>query len=268
MQNEIFINPHPLPSPPPYKENYSPNMDSNAWPSSYYGRTRRIDLAKFYQNILKESNNNDDHQYNNSLSSGSSSSSEEEEEFEEEYDQSNQISQDCTTADNQNKAKKHKKVRFSKEPPTVFEYEAEYDDKPTSSILFDDGWPGRTKAAMKSTGFIDFKSKIEAKLGAINDPELISQLDTMVQEPPSYRGYYRDRKSPLVKKLNLRPIPNDDSIPSPTHSDYSPITPRDGLPLSSVEPSNSTTSTLTPGGSKWLNRTLSRIRNNSPRTKQ
>lgn len=234
----------------------------DAWPSSYYGRTRRIDLEKFYHDLLKNSNHDE-------------SSSDDEE-----ADQVNSISLPSVTS---TVTKSPKKVSFSTEPPTVYEYEAEYDE-PTrkGDSLFDDGWPGRTKKAMTSSGFIDFKSKIEAKLGAINDPSLISQLDTICNEPINTYGGYRQRKSPLVQKLNLRPIPNNekllqpsllmDDTPSPSSSyTDSPLTPRDSYSL--LEPSISSASTssnsiLSPGGSKWLNRTLSRIRNNSPsRTK-
>ncbi|KAI7895163.1 uncharacterized protein EV154DRAFT_477612 [Mucor mucedo] len=233
----------------------------DAWPSSYYGRTRRIDLEKFYHDLLKNSNHDE------------SSSDDEEDE------QVNHISVVGVTS-TITKTKSTKKVSFSTEPPTVYEYEAEYDE-PTrkGDSLFDDGWPGRTKKAMKSSGFIDFKSKIEAKLGAINDPSLISQLDTICNEPiTTTYGGYRQRKSPLVQKLNLRPIPNSeklvqpsllmDDTPSPSSSyTDSPLTPRDSYSL--LEPSVSSASTssssiLSPGGSKWLNRTLSRIRNNSP----
>lgn len=264
MQNhsDILID-----TPPPY------DMDLNAWPSSYYGRTRRIDLEKFYHDILKASSNDDP--------CNDSSSSDEDE-------QVNHISTTCVTPGSIGTAgnKTNKKVTFSAEPPMVFEYEPEYDQditKKNGVSLFDDGWPGRTKIAMKSTGFIDFKSKIEAKLGAINDPSLISQLDTNVSEnclmfdqeqSPLYRGYYRHRKSPLVQKLNLRPVPNEqqqpslmmDDTPSPSNSyTDSPLTPRDSCSIlePSVSSASSNTSMLSPGGSKWLNRTLSRIRSNN-----
>lgn len=268
MQNEIFMDS----PPPPYKRHadsiYLSDMDSNAWPSSYYGRTRRIDLAKFYHDILKASSNDNE----DDVDQCNDSSSDEE---------GSQISQPGTTSTANNtiiitgteNQKKH--VRFSTEPPMIYEYEAEFDEPvTTNNTLFDDGWPGRTKKAMNSTGFIDFKSKIEAKLGAINDPSLISELETDVQEPSLlYRGYYRDRKSPLVQKLNLRPIPNHQpsliiESPSPSNSfTDSPLTPKDGSPLfnePSVPNYPNTTTVLTPGGSKWLNRTLSRIRSNNP----
>ncbi|KAF1801070.1 hypothetical protein FB192DRAFT_1383845 [Mucor lusitanicus] len=138
---------------------------------------------------------------------------------------------------------------------------------------------------MKSSGFIDFKSKIEAKLGAINDPSLISQLDSSnanvdestllynQENSPLYRGYYRNRKSPLVKKLNLRPIPNEPSLvldtsPSPSNSYAdSPATPKDGhhLPTLAMGESVSTASSSSSNASvsnRWL-KTLSRIRNSS-----
>lgn len=222
----------------------------DAWPSSYYGRTRRIDLEKFYHDVLKASNDE---------SSNNSSSDE---------DELSVTNRSFRTSSSGNTTIT-KKVTFCTKPPVVFEYEPEYEQEDITKTheLFDDGWPGRTKTAMNSTGFIDFKSKIEAKLGAINDPSLISQLDTLCNKEPVYCGY-RNRKSPLVQKLNLRPIPNEkpqpnlmDDTPSPSSSyTDSPLTPGDGH---AIEPS-----ILSPGGSKWLNRTLSRIRNNSPsRTK-
>lgn len=211
------------------------NMDSSAWPSSYYGRTRRIDLEQFYKDILRASA--------------------------------------PTTITK-------KKVTFSPDPPTVHEYEPEYDLLPrvTSSKLFDDGWPGRAKKAMASTEFMDFKSKIEAKLGAINDPSLLVQLQDKDNEiiHQENRGYYRHRKSPLVQKLNLRPIPNpimnepslimDTPSPSSSYTD-SPLTPKDNhaiptLPImgdlnqsvsSSSSNSTASSSLLSPNGSvRWF----------------
>ncbi|CAO3610362.1 unnamed protein product [Mucor hiemalis] len=284
-------------APPPYQLQsegiYLPDMDMNAWPSTYYGRSRRIDLAKFYHDILKASTNDD--QCNSDSSSGNSS---------DEDEQVNQIRLSRVTA-TQEKSKKSttKKVTFTEAAPTIYEYEAEYDSptkamKTGSSSLFDDGWPGRTKNAMESSGFMDFKSKIEAKLGAINDPSLISELDKSnenvdessllynQEESPLFRGYYRHRKSPLVKKLNLRPVPNTEQqhqpslmedTPSPSNSyTESPVTPKDSYSIPLLgdvpqQPSSSSTSSnssvLSPGGSKWLNRTLSRIRSTSSRTK-
>lgn len=292
-------------TPPPYQEQadgiYLPDMDLNAWPSSYYGRTRRIDLAKFYHDILKASSpaavastqdepDEQDHQRINRSSSSSSNSSSSSSSSEsdttsdadsnsllQQFDQWDHIGDEFLT-------RPKKQVRFTSDPPEVFEYEPEY---PLPLIhkdhsLFDDGWPGRTKTAMKSSGFIDFKSKIEAKLGAINDPSLISQLDSSnanvdestllynQENSPLYRGYYRNRKSPLVKKLNLRPIPNEptlvlDASPSPSNSYIdSPATPKDGhhLPILSMGESISTTSSSSSASvsSRWL-KTLSRIRN-------
>jgi hypothetical protein len=227
-------------------ENNITNMDSSAWPSSYYGRTRRIDLEKFYQEITK-------------------------------------ASQPCK-----------KRVTFSPDPPKVHEYEAEYDItiKPTNSKLFDDGWPGRTKKAMASTEFMDFKSKIEAKLGAINDASLLVQLDKNNNEMIDFsnqenRGYYRHRKSPLVQKLKLRPIPNpimepnlilDTPSPSSSYTD-SPLTPRDNhaLPImgdylnqsisSSSSNSTASSSLLSPNGSvRWL-KSLTRMKSVSSKSK-
>jgi hypothetical protein len=313
MQNDILID-----SPPPYQLQadgiYLPEMDSNAWPSSYYGRTRRIDLAKFYHDILKASTNEEDQECIGFIDSSS------DEEEQQQLNQNNTISVTTTNngingtsatamAENNKHKKVDKKVRFSEEAPMIYEYEPEYDELTTETkkkanlggvSLFDEGWPGRTKVAMKSDGFMDFKAKIEAQLGAINDPSLISQLDSSnesidestlmcnQEESPLYRGYYRHRKSPLVEKLNLRPIPNAkqeesrqqqeqpslvmDDTPSPSNSyTDSPITPKDNytiLPPLVNEPSISSTSSttssiLSPGGSKWLNRTLSKLRSNS-----
>lgn len=284
-------------SPPPYQTQadgiYLPDMDLNAWPSSYYGRTRRIDLAKFYHDILKASSPDvgalteqqqaEDHQCINSGSSSTSSDTSDEEESPllQQFDQWDHIGDKLTAA----ATKQKKQVRFSLDPPMVFEYEPEYPLPLTNKdhSLFDDGWPGRTKTAMKSSGFIDFKSKIEAKLGAVNDPSLISQLDSSnanvdestllynQEDSPLYRGYYRNRKSPLVQKLNLRPIPNEPSLildtsPSPSNSyTDSPVTPKDNhhLPLLSMGESISTTSSSSNSSTnRWL-KTLSRIRNNS-----
>lgn len=290
-------------TPPPYQEQadgiYLPDMDLNAWPSSYYGRTRRIDLAKFYHDILKASGpdavaastqdqtDGQDHQRINRSSSSSSNSSSSDSDASDaesssllqQFDQWDLIGDRLST-------KPKKQVRFTADPPQVFEYEPEYPLPLISKdhSLFDDGWPGRTKTAMKSSGFIDFKSKIEAKLGAINDPSLISQLDSSnanvdesrllynQENSPLYRGYYRNRKSPLVKKLNLRPIPNEptlvlDASPSPSNSYIdSPATPRDGhhLPMLAMGESISTASSSSnaSASNRWL-KTLSRIRNSS-----
>lgn len=262
MQQEMMMD-----SPPPYEleENglYLSGMDLNAWPSSYYGRTRRIDLAKFYHDILKASTSHDDEDHDDQCSEDSTASSDDEEEA---INQNNLVGVTSLPTN----SNKKKTVTFTDEAPTVYEYEPEYDlvhhNKSSNNLMFDDGWPGRTKMAMKSTGFIDFKSKIEAKLGAINDPSLISELDKEDQIP-LYRGYYRHRKSPLVNKLNLRPIPNNqpslllDNLPSPSNSyTDSPMTPRDIQTIPFIdEPSTST-------GSKWLNRTLSRIRSTSSKS--
>lgn len=286
-------------TPPPYQEQadgiYLPDMDLSAWPSSYYGRTRRIDLAKFYHDILKASSpaastqDEQDHQRINRSSSSSSNSSSSSDSDTSDAD-SNSLLQQFDQWDHIGdglSARPKKQVRFTSDPPQVFEYEPEY---PLPQIhkdhsLFDDGWPGRTKTAMKSSGFIDFKSKIEAKLGAINDPSLISQLDSSnanvdestllynQENSPLYRGYYRNRKSPLVKKLNLRPIPNEPSLvldtsPSPSNSYAdSPATPKDGhhLPTLAMGESVSTASSSSSNASvsnRWL-KTLSRIRNSS-----
>ncbi|GAN04591.1 hypothetical protein MAM1_0068c04052 [Mucor ambiguus] len=294
-------------TPPPYQEQadgiYLPDMDLSAWPSSYYGRTRRIDLAKFYHDILKASGpaavaaatsgqtDEQDHQRINRSSSSSSNSSSDSSSSDSDTSDadSNSLLQQFDKWDhigNGLSTKPKKQVRFTSDAPQVFEYEPEY---PLPQIhkdhsLFDDGWPGRTKTAMKSSGFIDFKSKIEAKLGAINDPSLISQLDSSnanvdestllynQENSPLYRGYYRNRKSPLVKKLNLRPIPNEptlvlDTSPSPSNSYIdSPATPKDGhhLPMLAMGESISTASSSSnvSVSSRWL-KTLSRIRSSS-----
>jgi hypothetical protein len=246
-------------APPPYQIHsdsiYLPDMDMSAWPSSYYGRTRRIDLAKFYHDILKASSNNE--LVEDPCSSSSSSCDEDEQVT---IDQpSTTISTDCMN--------KQKRVTFSIDPPSIHEYEPEYDNLPTHSYkdysLFDDGWPGRTKSAMNSTGFIDFKSKIEAKLGAINDPSLVSQLDTcnenihessLLYNQPEYRR----KKSSSVKRLSLRPIPNCHMNPSLRIDNDSPITPKD-IPAVDLNQSSPLTK---PSGGRWL-KTLSRIRSSS-----
>lgn len=333
-QNDILIDAAP---PPPYQVladdmyNTPSEMDTTAWPSSYYGRSKRIDLAKFYQDILKASTNTTAEECNGFIDSSS------DEDEQQTLVQNNTISVTPThngmhgktnvtlstmVKNDKNSSNKKKRVRFTDQAPIVHEYEPEYDEledtttttKKASSggggvSLFDEGWPGRTKVAMKSDGFMDFKSKIEAKLGAINDPSLIYQLDssnssvnqgsllfncqaqdgeqTEEGSSNSYRGYYRHRKSPLVKKLNLKPIPNSsklveeeeekptvvavkppslmNDIPSPSNSyTDSPITPKDNTictipPIASISSTSSTSSTGG-GGSKWLNRTLSKLK--------
>ncbi|KAI7903883.1 uncharacterized protein BX663DRAFT_505556 [Cokeromyces recurvatus] len=204
-------------------------MDLTAWPSSYYGKTRRIDLAKFYQDILKASNIKE--------------------------------------------KKAIKKVRFSTDPPTVYEYEAEYDNMnaTTKSVFFDDGWPGRARKAMNTTGFIDFKTKIEAKLGAINDPSLISELEKNHNDNTLFRGYYRHRKSPLVQKLNLRPIPNTNNTMLDTPlscMEESPITPEDSQEIpnlsfineNNITQSSSLSFTTSSNNPKWL-KSIPKIKN-------
>jgi hypothetical protein len=200
--------------------------DREAWPSSYYRQAPRIDLAKFYQDILKMSI----------------------------QEQEQEQIQPKNSSDNNNKLKTKKskkrrarKVTFSTEPPQVYEYEPEYDDDAPSETavgFMSEGWPGRTKDAMNTSSFIDFKSKIEAKLGAVNDSSLMTELNNSIKEQES-RGFYRHRKSPLVQKLNLRPIPNEnfdvpslvmDTTPSPSSSLCdSPGTPMDGYAFPTLE---------------------------------
>jgi hypothetical protein len=273
MQTQDIFDP-----PPPYQPHsddiYLPDMDMNAWPSSYYGRTRRIDLAKFYHDILKASGNELTNHCEDQCSS--SSSSDEEEQV---------ITDQVSATSKQDNCMNKKSVTFSVDPPIVHEYESEYDNQPIHSYkdhsLFDDGWPGRTKSAMNSTGFMDFKSKIEAKLGAINDPSLVSQLDTCNENVDEssllYNRGYRGKKSPSVKRLSLRPIPNcnmieepslmmDSPSPSNSYTDSPLTTPSDthaipNLPTVDLDHSASS-STKPPNGGRWL-KTLSRIRRSS-----
>lgn len=272
-------------TPPPYQAQsnsiYLPDMYMSDWPSSYYGRSRRIDLAKFYHDILKATSDELEttDECEDPCSSSVSSNDEDEQAV-----QVDHISE--TVSEPVNK----KTVTFSADPPVIHEYEPEYEDQTTYSYkdhsLFDDGWPGRTKSAMNSTSFMDFKSKIEAKLGAINDPTLVSQLDTCIEnvdegsllcnrpESSLYSGY-RSKKSPSVKRLSLRPIPNSnmekpssmmESLSPPNSCTDSPLpTPEDTeivIPdLSTVDLNRSVSPTNSSNG-RWL-KTLSKIRRSS-----
>ncbi|KAI8882656.1 hypothetical protein K501DRAFT_295147 [Backusella circina FSU 941] len=199
--------------------------DNEAWPSSYYRQAPRIDLAKFYQDILKKSTQEQD-----------------------QIQPKNSTKKSNKKLKSKKNKKRARKVTFSTEPPQIYEYEPEYDhvDAPSDAAVgfMSEGWPGRAKDAMNTSSFIDFKSKIEAKLCAANDASLVTELNNSMKEQES-RGFYRHRKSPLVQKLNLRPIPNEnfdvpslvmDTTPSPSSSYCdSPGTPMDGYSLPILE---------------------------------
>jgi hypothetical protein len=231
-----------LDPPPPYRAHSNSAYylsDNDSWPSSYYRNSPRVDLAKFYHDILEASAGNN-----------SNNSSDE-----------HNISECSQEVTNPNR---DRRVTFSEEAPQVFEYEAEY-DTPKQSVhgrSLDDGWPGRAKSAMKSSAFIDFKSKIEAKLSAVNDDsELISEIKNMDYQNGG--GYYRYRKSPLVQRLSLRPIPNqnyctdeDNELSSPCDSPP-PETPKDNQHLEFHSRSSSTSSSSSslssiPNRMSWL----------------
>lgn len=133
----------------------------------------------------------------------------------------------------QTKRTSSRQVSFSLDPPLIYEYEPEHDQPMPSVSFFDEGWPGRAKKAMDSTGFIDFKSKIEAKLSAINHPGLMSQLESDRSVQPSLlSSRYRDRKSPLVEPLSFCPEQDEsdtDSSLSPTIDSPLVATPSDSL---------------------------------------
>ncbi|CAO3691257.1 unnamed protein product [Rhizopus stolonifer] len=119
-----------------------------------------------------------------------------------------------------------RRVSFSVDPPVVHEYDAE----PKEPIaFFNEGWCGRAQEAMNSSGFMDFKSKIEAKLSAINNPSLMSQLDQHTQ--PGSR--YKYRKSPLVEPLSLCPevneLENNNESMSPNNDSPVITTPSDTI---------------------------------------
>ncbi|KAI9299284.1 hypothetical protein BJ944DRAFT_274334 [Cunninghamella echinulata] len=81
-------------------------IDATAWPSSYNRKSKRVDLEKFFQQVQQECQ---------------------------------QIEQETTE-----QKPKHKVVRFSTEPPTVFTYEPEYDlfERLKSSMeQSKDSWP-------------------------------------------------------------------------------------------------------------------------------
>ncbi|KAI9247635.1 hypothetical protein BY458DRAFT_527089 [Sporodiniella umbellata] len=130
------------------------------------------------------------------------------------------------------KESKGKKVTFSSQPPTVYEYEAESEYRePIAHTFFNEGWCGRAKEAMSTTGFMDFKSKIEAQLGAINHPSLMSQLD---QQPPGllFTSHYKNRKSPLVQPLSLcaeSELDSDDGSLSSSNDSPTITTPSDTM---------------------------------------
>ncbi|KAG1147635.1 hypothetical protein G6F37_003900 [Rhizopus arrhizus] len=133
----------------------------------------------------------------------------------------------------QTKRTSTRQVSFSLDPPLIYEYEPEYDQPMPSVSFFDEGWPGRAKKAMDSTGFIDFKSKIEAKLSAINHPVLMSQLESDQSVQPSLlSSRYRGRKSPLVEPLSFcaeQDESDTDSSLSPTIDSPLIATPSDTL---------------------------------------
>lgn len=124
-----------------------------------------------------------------------------------------------------------RKVSFSLDPPTVHEYEPEYDALPEikSACFFDDGWPGRAKQAMTSDSFMDFKARIEAKLSATNSSSLMIELNqssnSSSSSPLLSNSLYKHKKNPLVQSLELCPeTETDGSDSSSSPSNESPIT--------------------------------------------
>ncbi|KAI8978579.1 hypothetical protein BDB01DRAFT_837220 [Pilobolus umbonatus] len=136
------------------------------------------------------------------------------------------------------KLRKQKKVTFDL-TPTVYEYEPEYDTVQPTNTLMIEGWPGKTKDAMKSVGFIDFKSKIEAKLSALNDADLISQLEQNDQDPPTSifeRRFPRLNLIPVSTAGNETPGLLPDNTPSPSNSvTDTPSTPKDDQPVHTMD---------------------------------
>ncbi|KAI8379538.1 uncharacterized protein BYT42DRAFT_569111 [Radiomyces spectabilis] len=88
--------------------------DSSAWPSSYYGLTRRIDLAKLYHDIL--------------------------------------LATQTKPVFKPTRKCHARRVSFSTDPPTVHEYEPENDGHPFARLdrLLMECWPGRQTAPERS----------------------------------------------------------------------------------------------------------------------
>ncbi|KAI8366459.1 hypothetical protein EDC96DRAFT_508158 [Choanephora cucurbitarum] len=199
--------------PPPY-EAYAESpfcaSDTNfsAWPSDYYRKTRRIDLEQFYHDVLQASIQ----QTSEDIS----------------YPRNSSDSYSSATTDESISYSKPKQVTFCPNPPVVYEYEPEYDDtdnidsdviqKPTG-FKFDEGWPGRAKRASTSSGFLDFKSKIEAQLSAVNDASVMSQINANTADlnhsPPLTTLPNYHPKGFLDFRSVLNPCQQDSPKPEP-----------------------------------------------------
>ncbi|CAO3586642.1 unnamed protein product [Absidia cylindrospora] len=97
-------------------------VDISAWPSSYYGRGKRVDLEKFFEKVQQEQKEIEQRQQEDLVSKRSQRQG--------------------------NGRTGLRQVRFSPDPPTVFEYEAEYDtfDRLVSNIdQSKDIWPSHAR---------------------------------------------------------------------------------------------------------------------------
>ncbi|KAI8352488.1 hypothetical protein BD560DRAFT_408781 [Blakeslea trispora] len=206
-----------LDPPPPYEAHAdntlcTPDTNFAAWPSDYYRKTRRIDLEQFYHEVLQASIHHTEELHINHPRQRNSSDS-------------------CSSATTDDDSIEHtilskpKQVTFCPNPPVVHEYEPEYDttdnviQKPTG-FKFDEGWPGRAKIAIKSSGFLDFKSKIEARLSAVNDASVMSQINASTADlnnhrPPSVLVNYHP-KGFLDFRSVLSPTDYQQDSPEPT----------------------------------------------------
>ncbi|ORZ16527.1 hypothetical protein BCR42DRAFT_415236 [Absidia repens] len=96
--------------------------DVSAWPSSYYGRGKRVDLEKFFEKVQQEQKEIEQRQQEDLVRKRSQRHG--------------------------NGRSGVRQVRFSPDPPTVFEYEAEYDtfDRLVSNIgQSKDIWPSHAR---------------------------------------------------------------------------------------------------------------------------
>ncbi|CAO3598205.1 unnamed protein product [Absidia cylindrospora] len=99
-------------------ENETLQVDTSAWPSSYYRKSQRVDLEKFFQKVQQEQ--------------------QEQQQLDNDNDRQKRLQR-------KNEGRRQRQVTFHPDPPTVFVYEPEYDttgiqviDQPQSSK---DIWP-------------------------------------------------------------------------------------------------------------------------------
>ncbi|ORZ17909.1 hypothetical protein BCR42DRAFT_412748 [Absidia repens] len=103
-------------------ENETIEVDTSAWPSSYYRKSQRVDLEKFFQKVQQEQ--------------------QEQQQLDDDKDRQKRLQR-------KKEGRTQRQVTFHPDPPTVFVYEPEYDttgiqliDQPHSSK---DIWPSHAR---------------------------------------------------------------------------------------------------------------------------